>query len=175
MRVDVNGLSDAELRSQLALVPKLPCTTAAVMMRLRPFVDANDFVRRVNLEVPLPRDRVGAKLRQRFSVDPVRARSPCSLQPSPEVLQPLISLDLLLEYATCVGLRSHISCALYRKFTLLAIMGLRRNLPLVADHHLGRTSMHSLESMRESCVCFSRACGPHSLLRRCHAPSEHNM
>jgi len=82
--------------------------------------------------------------------------------------EPLISLDELLQYATCAGLRCSMPCAA-RTFALLAIMGGRRNRPLAADHNLGGASavLGAVSNVHvPSCVC------PVSLLRRCPVPWE---
>ncbi len=53
--IDVNGLPKRELRSQLCLVPQLPCATVDSIVSLRPFSDGNDMITRVNREAVLPK------------------------------------------------------------------------------------------------------------------------
>jgi hypothetical protein len=67
--IDVNGLPERELRSQLMLVPHLASVTIDTIVRLRPFSDGNDFITRVNCEAATSKQCIGPKLCKYFHVD----------------------------------------------------------------------------------------------------------
>ena len=64
--VMVNLLSEAELRTELMLLPRLPVAVAERIVGARPFADASDFVTRVNEHAANTRQHVGPTWITRF-------------------------------------------------------------------------------------------------------------
>ena len=67
LTIHVNLLAHEELRSQLALVPRLSIASAEAILRLRPFADEADLRDRVNKAVNVPNNNVGRKVLALFS------------------------------------------------------------------------------------------------------------
>ena len=69
--VNVSLLPEGELRTALALLPRLPCDVVNRIIALRPFADKADFLKRVNQEAINARQHVGQKLMARFQFERV--------------------------------------------------------------------------------------------------------
>eukprot|EP00966_Prymnesium_polylepis_P264445 6109500-Prymnesium_polylepis.1 len=74
MTVQVNRLSDGELRRQIAFVPRFPGgydgPIVDAILSMRPFADAADFLRQVNVDAVSQRQRVGPKVLAHFDFAP---------------------------------------------------------------------------------------------------------